>query len=58
MYTIFVKKLILSGPLAGLTVEDQFRSSNPDDPRKVGQEYDGYIHRYLVLSIESELKKS
>ena len=57
MYTIIVTKEILTGTLAGIIVEDKFRSSYPDDSRKVGGEYDGITHRYRVLNISSEYIK-
>tara|TARA_R100000734_G_C3201406_1_gene20085 strand:+ start:162 stop:338 length:177 start_codon:yes stop_codon:yes gene_type:complete len=57
MYLIIVTKEILSGTLAGIIVEDKFKSSYPDDLRKVGGEYDGITHRYRVLDISSEYIK-
>lgn len=51
MKTIVITKLVLSGCLEGLTLQDTYRS-NLKDNRKVGSTYKGLTHKYKVLSIE------
>jgi hypothetical protein len=51
MKTVTITKLVLTGCLKGMTVQDSYPTIRKDS-RIVGNVYQGYTHKYKVLSIE------
>ena len=51
MKTVTITKLVLTGCLKGLTLQESY-PSNQKDSRIVGNVYKGYTHKYKLLSIE------
>lgn len=51
MKTVTITKLVLTGVLKGMTLQQSY-PSNQKDSRIVGNVYKGYTHKYKLLSIE------
>ncbi len=51
METVNITKLVLTGCLKGLILQESY-SSNRKDSRTVGNVYKGYTHKYKLLSIQ------
>jgi hypothetical protein len=49
--TVRIKKIITSGILQGIEVEEEYFSTLKDS-RKIGKEYKGYTHNYVIISIK------
>jgi len=52
MKTVIITKLILTGALKGLTVQDTFDLSYHKPSYIIGNVYEGYTHKFKVISIE------
>ena len=51
MKTVTITKLVLTGCLKGLTLQESYPSSRKDI-RTVGNVYKSYTHKYKLLSIQ------
>jgi hypothetical protein len=51
MKTVTITKLVLTGVLKGMTLQQSYPSIHKDT-RIVGNVYQGYTHKYKLLSIE------